>query len=115
LAIAEIHRRGRGISEARSTSTPSGVDRTVANLDALIARTNVDRPRVDVAYVAGLSDNAIPALLEALPSLRPDLRQALVVELLRRRETRDDWRSFNFARSRATSLLEARHDELLEL
>jgi two-component system sensor histidine kinase BaeS len=87
----------------------------VANPDALIARTNVDRPRIDVAYVAGLSDDAIPALLEALPSLRPDLRQTLAVELLRRSDSGGDWRSFNLARARASSLLAARHDELLEL
>jgi hypothetical protein len=86
----------------------------VANPDALIARTNVDRPRVDVAYLGGLSDDALPALLEELPSLRPDLRQALAVELLRRSESGDDWRSFNLARSQASSLLIERREELLE-
>jgi two-component system, OmpR family, sensor histidine kinase BaeS len=87
----------------------------VANPDALIARTNLDRPRVDVAYVAGLSDDAVPALLQALPSLRSDLRQALAVELLQRSESGGDWRSFNLARARASSLLAAHHRELLEI
>jgi Domain of unknown function (DUF4173) len=87
----------------------------VANPDALIARTNVDRPRVDVAYVGNLSDDAVPALLDALPRLRPDLRRALALELLRRSQTGGDWRSFNLARGRAKSLLAQHHDELVTL
>jgi two-component system, OmpR family, sensor histidine kinase BaeS len=87
----------------------------VANPDALIARTNVDRARVDVEYVGNLSDDAVPALLEALPRLRPDLRRSLAVELLRRSDTGGDWRSFNLARVRAESLLARHHDELVLL
>ena len=86
----------------------------VANPDALIARTNVDRPRIDIAYVGGLSDDAVPALLEALPSLRPDVRRTIAAELLRRSEKSGDWRSFNVARSRASSLLRAHHGELVQ-
>ena len=85
----------------------------VVNPDAVIARTNLDRPHVDIPYVAGLSDDAVPALLAALPSLRPDLRRALAFELLRRERSDGDWRSFNVARSRARTLLARRHDELL--
>jgi hypothetical protein len=85
----------------------------VANPDALIARTNLDRPRVDAIYVAGLSDDAVPALLERLPSLRPDLRRSIAAELLRRPDTAGGWRSFNFARSRAADLLAAHHAELV--
>jgi hypothetical protein len=84
----------------------------VVNPDALIARTNLDRSRVDILYVAGLSDDAVPAMLESLPSLRPDLRRALVLELLRRDSDSGDWRSFNFARSRAAELLAQHQDEL---
>jgi two-component system sensor histidine kinase BaeS len=87
----------------------------VANPDALIARTNLDRPGVDVAYVAGLSDDAVPELLEALPGLRPDVRRSLAIELLIRSESGGDWRSFNLARARARSLLASRHEELVEL
>jgi hypothetical protein len=87
----------------------------VANPDALIARTNVDRPRIDVAYVGGLSDDAVPALLEGLPRLRPDPRRAIAAELLRRGEKSGDWRSFNLARSKASSLLHAHHEELVQL
>jgi hypothetical protein len=86
----------------------------VANPDAIIARTNVDRPRIDVAFVAGLSDDAVPALLEALPTLRPDVRQAIAAELLRRSEKSGDWRSFNLARLKANSLLRSHHGELVQ-
>jgi Domain of unknown function (DUF4173) len=85
----------------------------VVNPDALIARTNLDRSRVDIPYVAGLSDDAVPALLERLPCLRPDLRRALALELLRRTPAGSDWRSFNLARSRADVLLAEHHDELV--
>ncbi len=85
----------------------------VVNPDALIARTNLDRSRVDVAYVAGLSDDAVPAMLEKLPTLRPDLRRALALALLRRSPSGGDWRSFNFARSRADELLAEHHDALV--
>jgi uncharacterized protein DUF4153 len=86
-----------------------------ANPDALIARTNLDRPGVDVAYVAGLSDDAVPELLEALPGLRPEVRRPLAIELLGRSEWGGDWRSFNLARARARSLLASHHEELVEL
>ncbi|MFL5979207.1 MAG: DUF4153 domain-containing protein, partial [Gaiellaceae bacterium] len=85
----------------------------VANPDALIARTNLDRSRVDVSYVAGLSDDAVPAMLEKLPSLRPGLRRALALELLCRSAGGDDWQSFNLARSQADELLAQHHDELV--
>jgi hypothetical protein len=83
------------------------------NPDALIARTNVDRPRVDAAYLAGLSDDAVPVLLERLPSLPPDLRRAIAAELLRRHEAAGDWRSFNVARPRAADLLASHQAELV--
>jgi hypothetical protein len=84
----------------------------VVNPDALIARTNLDRPRVDVAYAASLSDDAVPTLLERLPTLRPDLRRALAIELLARADEANDWRSFNLARSRAHELLAEHREEL---
>lgn len=87
----------------------------VLNPDALIARTNLERSRVDVAYLSGLSDDAVPVLLERLPSLRGDLRRALATALLERSREADGWRSFNVARSRADALLTERRDELLRL
>jgi hypothetical protein len=85
----------------------------VLNPDALIARTNVARPHVDVAYVGSLSDDAVPALLDRLSALRPDLRRALAARLLERSPGAGDWRSFDLSRSRAASLLAERHDELV--
>jgi Domain of unknown function (DUF4173) len=85
------------------------------NPDVLIARTNLERSRVDVAYLAGLSDDAVPAILEELPTLRPDLRRALALELLERTAREGDWRSFNLARSHADRLLAEHHEELLAL
>jgi Domain of unknown function (DUF4153) len=76
----------------------------VLNPDALIARTNVARPRVDVAYLARLSDDATPALLRALPSLSPPDRRRLRAALLTRRES-NDWRAWNLDRSRATKAI----------
>jgi hypothetical protein len=85
----------------------------VVDPDALIVRTNLERPRVDVAYLAGLNDDAVPALLERLPGLPPDLRRALAAELLTRADREDDWRSFNLARARASALLAQHHGELV--
>jgi hypothetical protein len=87
----------------------------VVNPDALIARTNLDRARVDVAYVGGLSDDAVPVLLERLPTLPADLRRSLALELLERSNRHDDWRSLNLARARASSLLVEHREELVQL
>lgn len=76
----------------------------VLNPDALIARTNVARPRVDVGYLARLSDDATPTLLRALPSLSPPDRRRLRAALLARRES-DDWRAWNLDRSRAAKTI----------
>src|ERR687886_1364155 len=76
----------------------------VLNPDALIARTNVARPHVDVGYLAGLSDDTTPTLLRALPSLpRPEQRR-LAAALLTR-APRHDWRSWNLDRSRAADAI----------
>jgi Domain of unknown function (DUF4173) len=85
----------------------------VVNPDSLIVRTNLERARVDVAYLASLGDDAVPALLKRLPTLRPDVRRALATELLARADREDDWRSFNLSRSRAQKLLDEHRDELI--
>jgi Domain of unknown function (DUF4173) len=76
----------------------------VLNPDALIARTNVARPRVDVGYLARLSDDATPTLLRALPSLSPPERRRLRAALLARSES-SDWRAWNLDRSRAAAAI----------
>lgn len=76
------------------------------NPDALIARTNLERPNLDVYYLTRLSDDATPALVDALPSLDPALRAELESELARRRDANGDWRTWNWSRSRAESALQ---------
>jgi Domain of unknown function (DUF4173) len=83
------------------------------NPDALIARTNLDRPRIDTVYLARLSDDAVPVLLERLPALPPDLRRVVATDLLARAEEQGDWRSFNLSRSRAHALLAEHRAELI--
>jgi hypothetical protein len=84
----------------------------VLNPDALIARTNVARPHVDVGYLAGLSDDATPTFLQALPSLPQPQQRRLAAALLSRTES-GDWRAWNLDRSRASAAI-ARNRALLE-
>lgn len=60
----------------------------LANPDAVIARVNLGRAaqgaRFDAAYAAVLSADALPVLIDALPSLTPDQRCRLIFELHRR-------------------------------
>jgi len=77
----------------------------VANPDALIARTNLGRPHVDVGYLAGLSDDAVPALVAGLDRLAPEQRRFLAAALARRHPAKRDWRSWNLSRSQAASAL----------
>jgi hypothetical protein len=87
----------------------------VLDPDALIARTNVERPRADVAYLTGLSDDALPTLLALLPRLDPDLRRPLARALLARTNERESPLSWNLSRRRAASLLASHRDELRAL
>jgi hypothetical protein len=76
----------------------------VVNPDALIARTNLDRQRLDVPYLMKLSDDATPTLVKALPSLDPADRRLLEAELASRRGGQD-WRNWNWSRHRAEQAL----------
>jgi hypothetical protein len=73
----------------------------VVNPDALIARTNLSRPHVDVAYLAGLSDDAVPTLVARWSTLPPRLRRALV----QRTTPHDGALSWNLSRERARKAL----------
>lgn len=81
---------------------------TLANPDALIARRNVDRfadsGRVDLGYLATLSEDAVPALAQ----LPPVARDCVLSLLALRQETRspDPWNGFNVSRAHARELLE---------
>jgi hypothetical protein len=84
------------------------------NPDALIARTNLGRQNVDVGYLSGLSDDAIPTLIERLPRLPPPLRRSLARRLLSRPLPPANWRAWNLDRERARTSLVAHHDELVQ-
>jgi hypothetical protein len=74
--------------------------------DALIARTNLDRPRVDIAYLGHLSDDAVPTLVDRLPTLPAEHRQELTFWLLRRGRNDGGLLGWNVSRSRAHALLD---------
>jgi hypothetical protein len=87
----------------------------VANPDALIARTNLTRSTPDAAYLGRLSDDAVPALLARLPTVRdPSLRRSLAQALLARHVERD-LLGWNAARAQARTLLARHRSELLRL
>jgi hypothetical protein len=83
--------------------------------DAVIARTNINRPRVDVAYLAQLSDDAVPTLVARLDRLDPAGRRLLAAQLARRSPSSGDWRSWNVSRSRAARVLAQHRVELAGL
>jgi hypothetical protein len=83
----------------------------VLSPDALIARTNVTRPAVDVQYLAGLSDDAVPTLVARLSDLPREERQFLATRLLDR-YGKGDWRSWNLSRARADGAVRAHRAEL---
>ncbi len=83
--------------------------------DAFIARTNVTRPAVDVTYLAGLSDDAVPTLVSHLSRLPKPQQSQLAAALLERAPADDDWRSWNRSRARAANALRAHHAELQAL
>jgi Domain of unknown function (DUF4173) len=88
----------------------------VLDPDALIARTNVTRPAVDVGYLSGLSDDAVPTLVARLDDLAPEQRVFLARSLLERMSrTSGDWRSWNRSRARAARVLRAHRAELQRL
>jgi hypothetical protein len=77
----------------------------VLDPDALIARTNLSRPHVDVQYLGHLSDDAVPTLVERLPTLRPELRRELTAVLRARPHSDGGLFGWNYSRSRADDLL----------
>lgn len=76
------------------------------NPDALIARTNLDRPNLDLTYLTGLSDDATPTLVDALPRLDPDQRETLELYLRDRGAGGDDWRTWNWSRRQSDAALD---------
>jgi len=87
----------------------------VLSPDALIARTNVTRPAVDVSYLAGLSDDAVPTLVGRIRELPAPERAVLAQALLARTAPASDWRSWNLSRVRAADAVRAHRAELQAL
>ncbi len=91
------------------------------NPDAVIVQVNigrVDAPRpLDARYLAGLSADAVPTLIAALPSLREEDRCYVAARLLARWPPRAqiDWRTWNLARAQAQQAVEANRPALLAM
>lgn len=87
----------------------------VVNPDAVIARTNLDRPKVDPAYLARLSDDAVPALVARVAAIRnQSLRTRIAGALLDRRFDRD-LLGWNASRAGARRAVAAHRAELARL
>jgi hypothetical protein len=77
------------------------------NPDDVIVRTNAQRTdartRFDGVYGSRLSSDAVPALVEALPTMPPDQQSIVARRLIERWEAAqsEDWRSWNYGRYRA--------------
>jgi Domain of unknown function (DUF4173) len=82
------------------------------NPNALIVSTNAalarERRVFDAPYASSLGADAVPALLEALPELRPNERAHVASNLLAQAAAeRSDWRSWNWSRTRARGAIAA--------
>jgi hypothetical protein len=91
------------------------------NPDAFIVRTNLHRPAAerpfDAKYALSLGADAVPPLLEALPSLDAASHCAVAARLLHHWSpaSGSDWRTWNWSRSRARRLVAERADALRAL
>lgn len=87
------------------------------NPDAFIVKTNLHRPAAerpfDAKYALTLGGDAVPALLDAMPRLGAEDRCVIVDGLLARWDNANfDWRTWNWSRARARSLVRSRADAL---
>jgi hypothetical protein len=88
------------------------------NPDAFIVRANLNRAPeerpFDAAYAVTLGADAVPPLLQALPTLEPAARCLVATTLLDRWSATParDWRTWNRARARAIALVDAQRAAL---
>jgi len=87
------------------------------NPDAFIINHNLNRPAAerpfDAKYALTLGGDAVPALLTALPRLNQQDRCVVVHGLLKRWDKAEvDWRTWNWSRARARSLVRDRASAL---
>jgi hypothetical protein len=92
----------------------------VMNPDAVIVRVNVAHARsasrvFDTSYVTSLSADAVPALIESMPVIRADERCSVDNKLFQRIPVLQsgDWRTWNWSRHEALSLLREKSGEML--
>lgn len=86
------------------------------NPQGWVARVNLARAaregRLDVRYLAGLGADAVPVIVEAWDGLSRGQRMVLEEQLLGRwRRVAGDWRSWNYARWRASRAVRALPNE----
>ncbi len=88
----------------------------VLNPDAFIVKTNLNRQGAeqpfDAKYATTLGADAVPPLLAALPRLGADDRCTIARGLLIRWNGEADWRTWNWSRARARSLVHGQADAL---
>lgn len=89
------------------------------NPDAFIVKTNLNRPAAerpfDAKYASTLGGDAVPVLLAAMPQLTAPDRCVVASALLTRWWAKDrgnDWRNWNWSRSRARKLVQAQLNDL---
>lgn len=123
FVVASVRgRRDRFAFHALTAAAIALLGLGILNPPARIVAFNVGRSaespaEFDAVYAVSLGADAVPVLLDALPSLPPGSRCEVAHDLLARREPGGgaDWRTFNFARARAQTLLAAAESELQAL
>jgi hypothetical protein len=124
VAVLEALRRPRAFAMA-ALAAVVGFSATLnlLNVDALIVRQNVTRAvsgsELDGDYLAGLSDDAVPALVSAFSgasegTLRDNLGKVLACRMQLQEMNRPDpsWQSFNLSTYWAAAALESVRNEL---
>jgi hypothetical protein len=77
----------------------------LASPDALVARHDLHRTDADLTYLAGLSSDAVPVIVQALPTVDPAVRQQLVERLCALELVDDGPLAWNASRSNARDAL----------
>jgi hypothetical protein len=93
----------------------------LVNIDAFIVRQNFNRmqatDKIDHSYLIGLTDDALPGIMNLLAETDSDLQAMILPELECRleqmRERELGWQSFHVGRDRALRLLESLEDNML--
>ena len=106
VSFAGVHARRKWlVPAALAAALVALLALDLANPEALVVRRNLDRldrtGRVDVDYLAGLSDDAVPALVDALPRLDEAGRQRLEARICAAGPPPRGWLATNLGARRA--------------